>query len=155
MWSVNYNRETTFGEKCQYYVCNARTCGLFWPLSAPFCASFAVLSFFFNNIIRVTFVKSRSSGGGGDSDTLVYNVAGDILEKLPKNFDTEAALRRWEDTDCVIQTIQIYQSRSFRTSLSQWIWSFLNLSRKEMKSANYLYKWLAITACNSSTEGVQ
>jgi len=50
--------------------------------------------FFFNNIIRVTFVKSRSSGGGGDSDTLVYNVAGDILEKLPKNFDTEAALRR-------------------------------------------------------------
>ncbi|XP_078488802.1 dynein axonemal heavy chain 7 isoform X2 [Ciona intestinalis] len=47
----------------------------------------------FNSIL---LTLSRASGGGGDSnDTLVYNVAGDILEKLPPNFDTEAALRRY------------------------------------------------------------
>uniref|UniRef100_H2Y7K9 AAA+ ATPase domain-containing protein n=1 Tax=Ciona savignyi TaxID=51511 RepID=H2Y7K9_CIOSA len=50
------------------------------------------------NSILLTLVGafSRTSGGGGDSnDTLVFNVAGDILGKLPPNFDTEAALRRY------------------------------------------------------------
>uniref|UniRef100_H2Y7L2 AAA+ ATPase domain-containing protein n=1 Tax=Ciona savignyi TaxID=51511 RepID=H2Y7L2_CIOSA len=47
----------------------------------------------FNSIL---LTLSRTSGGGGDSnDTLVFNVAGDILGKLPPNFDTEAALRRY------------------------------------------------------------
>ena len=40
-------------------------------------------------------LQARSSGGGGDSsDTMVYNVAEDILAKIPANFDTEAALRK-------------------------------------------------------------
>ncbi|CAK8675251.1 unnamed protein product [Clavelina lepadiformis] len=47
----------------------------------------------FNSVL---LTLARSSGGGGDSnDTLVYNVAGDILSKIPSNFDTEAALRRY------------------------------------------------------------
>jgi len=47
----------------------------------------------FNSIL---LTLSRSSGGGDSSgDSLAYNVARDILEKIPKNFDTEAALRRY------------------------------------------------------------
>jgi len=47
----------------------------------------------FNSILMTL---SRSGGGDGDSsDTLVYNVATDILSKVPPNFDTEAALRKY------------------------------------------------------------
>ena len=34
-------------------------------------------------------------GGGGDKDELLLNVSGDIIAKLPKNFDTEAVLRKY------------------------------------------------------------
>ena len=36
-----------------------------------------------------------SSGGGKSSDEVLEEVAADILAKLPKNFDTEAALRKY------------------------------------------------------------
>lgn len=40
--------------------------------------------------------KNTSASGDGKSvDDIIGKVAGDILAKLPKNFDTEAALRRY------------------------------------------------------------
>lgn len=44
--------------------------------------------------ILLTQAKA-SSGGGKSTDEIVDEVAGDILSKLPKNFDTEAALRKY------------------------------------------------------------
>lgn len=50
----------------------------------------------FNSIL---LTQSRASTKGGKSeDEVVFSVAEDILEKLPKNFDTEAALRKFPTT---------------------------------------------------------
>lgn len=50
----------------------------------------------FNSIL---LTQSRASTKGGKSeDEVVFGVAEDILEKLPKNFDTEAALRKFPTT---------------------------------------------------------
>ncbi len=50
-------------------------------------------------IILFYCCKSHQGKGGGggssDIDEVVNKVAGDILSKLPKNFDTEAALRKY------------------------------------------------------------
>ena len=41
------------------------------------------------------FLQAKAASGGGKStDEIVDEVAEDILKKLPKSFDTEAALRR-------------------------------------------------------------
>jgi dynein heavy chain len=34
-------------------------------------------------------------GGAGDKDEMLHEVSGGIIAKLPKNFDTEAALRKY------------------------------------------------------------
>ena len=39
--------------------------------------------------------SNAASGDGKSTDDIVASVASDILAKLPKNFDTEAALRRY------------------------------------------------------------
>eukprot|EP00058_Branchiostoma_floridae_P012955 XP_002598443.1 hypothetical protein BRAFLDRAFT_114741 [Branchiostoma floridae] len=47
----------------------------------------------FNSIL---LTQGRASSGGGKSeDEQIYSVAGDIVAKLPKNFDTDAVLRKY------------------------------------------------------------
>lgn len=47
----------------------------------------------------IALVKARSGAGGGkSSDEVVWEVAEDILGRLPKDFDTEGALRRYPTT---------------------------------------------------------
>ena len=44
-------------------------------------------------------LKARSAAGGGkSSDETVWEVAEDILSRLPKDFDTEKALREYPTT---------------------------------------------------------
>jgi len=44
----------------------------------------------------IAVIQARASSGGGRStDDIVDEVAADIITKLPPNFDTDAALRRY------------------------------------------------------------
>lgn len=49
----------------------------------------------FDNILLTQGKGSVGGGDGKSDDDIIGQVAGDILAKLPKNFDTEAALRRY------------------------------------------------------------
>lgn len=63
----------------------------FFPLSRPLT--------FMRMFVIVWILQSQSSGSGTkSSDEVVNEVAGDILGKLPNNFDVEAAMRRYPTT---------------------------------------------------------
>lgn len=63
----------------------------FSPLSCPLT--------FTRMFVIVWTLQSRSSGSGAkSSDEVVNEVAGDILGKLPNNFDIESAMRRYPTT---------------------------------------------------------
>ena len=55
------------------------------------------------------YIQARtSSGGGKSSDETLEEVAADILNKLPPNFDTEEALRKYPTTySQVSKTLQL------------------------------------------------
>ncbi len=59
----------------------------------------SILGISMQNSKFINFIKNNQGKGGGggssDIDEVVNKVAGDILSKLPKNFDTEAALRKY------------------------------------------------------------
>merc|ERR1719402_1741247 len=46
------------------------------------------------NSVLLTLSRSGGSGGGKTSDETVYEVAGDMLQKCPPNFDIEATMRK-------------------------------------------------------------
>jgi len=82
----------------------------------------------FNSIL---LTLSRS-GGGGDSSTdqLVYNVAKDILEKLPENFDLDLVMRKYPtDYNQSMNTVLLQEMVRFNALLSTIRSSLINVQK--------------------------
>jgi dynein heavy chain len=71
-----------------------------------------------------------SNSDGKSADTTVYEVAEDIIAKLPKNFDTEAALRRYPtEYKQSMNTVLVQEMTRFNRLLSTVRSSLIELQR--------------------------
>ncbi|RUS80966.1 hypothetical protein EGW08_011286 [Elysia chlorotica] len=85
----------------------------------------------FNNIL-VTLGKATSKGGKS-SDEVVDTVAGDILERLPSNFDIETALRKYPTSYTQsMNTVLVQEMVRFNKLLSRVRNTLINI-RKAIK----------------------